>query len=141
MEHQAKMEKVKIEFSIMESKTQKQKPFVMRMNNEDASKQKKGASGPTKGCGVSGCDKSDVDLKKCSLCKTLVCEECSSTKITKLLPIMNQCKTLYFSCPGCNTQISDKTTIKTNNIGAVMTFHAKVGQILTGMQYPAKVRS
>ena len=43
MEHQAEMEKVKIEFNIMESKTQKQKPFVMRMNNEDAfvSKQKK----------------------------------------------------------------------------------------------------
>ena len=113
MEHQAEMEKVKIEFNIMESKTQKQKPFVMRMNNEDAfvSKQKKGASGPTKGCGVSGCDKIDVDLIKCSLCKTLVCEECSSTKITKLRPIMNQCKTLYFCCPGCNVQISDKTTV------------------------------
>ena len=99
--------------TITELKTQVEKPCVMKMCNEDAfvSKLRKGATGPTKGCGVSGCDTKDVDLIRCGLCDTLVCEECSGVKIAKLRPIMNQCKTLYFSCPGCNIQISDKTTM------------------------------
>ena len=97
---------------IMDLKT-REKPCVMKMSNEDTfvSKQRKGATGPTNECGVSGCDLTDVDLIRCGLCGTLVCEECSSVKISKLRPIMNQCKTLYFACPECDVQISNKTTV------------------------------
>ena len=89
------------------------KPCVMKMNNDDAfvSKQRKGATGPTKRCGMQGCDMNDVDLIRCSLCGTLVCEECSGAKVTKLRPLMSQCKTLYFSCHVCNEQINNKTTL------------------------------
>ena len=104
--------------TIIELKTQMEKPSVVKMCNDDpfVPKLRKGANGPTKGCQVSGCDQNDVDLIRCSLCSNLVCEECSGVKISKLRPIMNQCKTLYFSCPGCNLQISDKTTVNAYDV-------------------------
>ena len=103
--------------TIMELKAQVEKPPAMKMSNEDAfvPKLRKG-TGPTNGCGVSGCDLNDVDLIRCSLCDTLVCEGCSGVTIAKLRPIMKQCKTLYFSCPTCNVQISDKTTMNAYDV-------------------------
>ena len=88
-------------------------PYVMKMCNEDifVSKQRKGAKGPTKACEISGCDNSDVDLIKCNMCGSLACEDCSDTKISKLRPLMNQCKTLYFTCPSCDVQIRDKSDV------------------------------
>ena len=104
--------------TIMEMKKLIAKPCVMKMCNEDAfvSKLRKGATGPTKGCEMTGCDMVDVDLIRCSVCNTLVCEECSGVKVAQLRPVMNKCKTLYFSCPSCNTQISDDTTMNAYDI-------------------------
>ena len=85
------------------------------MCNEDSfvTKQRKNAQqkGPTTGCKNSGCDKLDVDLIKCNMCGNLICEECSAVKITKLRPVMNQCKTLYYTCPTCDAQIRDKSNV------------------------------
>ena len=110
-EEQAKTLELRDEI-IMDLKT-REKPCVMKMSNEDTfvSKQRKGATGPTNECGMSGCEMTDIDLIRCGLCGTLVCEECSNVKISKLRPIMNQFKTLYFACPECDVQISNKTTV------------------------------
>ena len=51
-------------------------------------------------CEYPGCDLSNVDLIKCNLCSKWVCEECNEVPISKLKPIMNKCKTLYFICNG-----------------------------------------
>jgi hypothetical protein len=104
--------------TIKELNTRILKPYVAKLSNEDAfvSKPRKDTTGPTKGCGVSGCDVKDVDFIRCSMCDTLVCEECSGVNIAKLRPIMKRCKTLYFSCPSCNLQISDKTTVNAYDV-------------------------
>ena len=74
--------------TIMELKAQVEKPPAMKMSNtsnEDAfvPKLRKGATGPT-----NGCDLNDVDLIRCSLCDTLVCEGCSGVTIAKPRPII-----------------------------------------------------
>ena len=94
------------------------RPCMLKMCNEDVfvAKLKKGAKSPTKGCEISGCDNSDVDLIKCNMCGNLVCEECSGAKVVKLRPIMNQCKTLYFTCPSCDVQVRDKSDVNAYDV-------------------------
>ena len=89
------------------------KLYVMKMCNDDTfvAKLRRGVKGPAKRCGISGCGSLDVDLIRCSMCRNLVCENCSGTKIAKLRPIMNQCKSLYYTCPGCDVQIRDKSDV------------------------------
>ena len=43
-----------------------------------------------------------MDLIKCNICSKWVCEEYNDVTITKLKPIMNKCKSLYFICKVCN---------------------------------------
>ena len=88
------------------------------MCNEDSfvPKPKTNAQGHGIGCQVSGCDRSDIDLIKCNMCRNLVCEECSGVKVTKLRPVMNQCKTLYFMCPSCDAQIRDTSDINAYDV-------------------------
>ena len=89
------------------------KQDVVKMSNEDVfvPKLRRGATGPTKCCQLSGCDKVDVDLIKCNMCEVLCCEDCSGVKINKLRPVMNQCKMLYFVCPGCDILIRDNSNV------------------------------
>ena len=46
-----------------------EKQDVIKMNNEDVfvPKLKRGNTGPTKNCEISGCSKYDVDLIKCNM--------------------------------------------------------------------------
>ena len=93
--------------------TQQAKPCVVKMCNKDifVAKLKQNAKGPTNGCEVSGCDRCDVDLMKCNMCGNLVCEECSGVKVGKLRPVMNSCRTLYFTCPTCDVQIREESDV------------------------------
>ena len=101
-----------------EKSNESSKPYVMKMCNDDifVAKLKKGSKGPTKGCEISGCDKLDVDLIKCNMCGNLVCEECSGVKVSKLRLTMNQCKTLYFTCPSCDVQIRDNSDVNAYDV-------------------------
>ena len=98
---------------IKELSARLEKQDVMKMNNEDVfvPKLRKGASGPTKCCEIPGCNKDDVDLIRCNMCGVLSCEECTGVKISKLRPIMNQCKQLYITCLNCDHLIQDNSNV------------------------------
>ncbi len=90
------------------------RPAVMKMNNADIFiiKPKKSTKNPakpsTETCAISGCENNNSDLIKCNICGNAICEDCSSVKITKLRPIMNQCSTLYFICKCCDVAMREK---------------------------------
>ena len=94
-------------------------PKLMKMNNEDVfvAKPKKGAKTvQSKGCSISGCENVSVELIKCNLCGNHVCEECCGVKFLKLRPVLNQCKTLYFTCHSCDLLIRDKDDINVYDV-------------------------
>ena len=75
-------------------------PKVMKMKNSDifVTKPRKGAKDASSNeCAISGCENTNLDLIKCCLCGTLVCEDCSKVKVAKLRPLMNVCDTIYFT--------------------------------------------
>ena len=48
------------------------------------------------------CDKIGVDTIKCNICLKWICESCHDVPVSKLKPIFNKCKTLYFVCKACD---------------------------------------
>ena len=94
-------------------------PKVMKMKNSDifVTKPRKGAKDASSNeCALSGCENTNVDLIKCCLCGTLVCEDCSKVKVAKLRPLMNVCDTLYFTCDGCALLIRDENDINVYDV-------------------------
>ncbi len=99
-------------------KVPESRPSVMKMTNEDifiaklkkSTKSSKPSPESCESCATSGCENTnaDVDFIKCNLCNEPVCEDCSSTKISKLRPLMNQCSTLYFTCQACDILMREK---------------------------------
>lgn len=70
-------------------------------------------------CEFEDCNETDVDLVKCNLCSKWVCESCNDVPVTKLKPITNKCRTIYFLCKKCDESVGtvhcDRTT--TTNSG------------------------
>ena len=102
------------EATINQLKKRLETPVVMKMDNEDifVTKPKKGAKlVSTPECTVSGCEKTNLDLIKCNMCRKLVCDDCSGVKVSKLRPMMNQCGSLYFSCHTCSGLIREASNI------------------------------
>ena len=65
-------------------------------------------------CEYKGCTEKQVDLIKCNVCNSWVCEKCSDLSINKLKPIFNKCKTLHFLCKSCESHI-DSTLDDSND--------------------------
>ena len=101
-----------------ETINQLRRPVVMKMKNDDlfVAKPRKGSKAPPAQCSVSGCEKNNMDLIKCSMCGHLVCDDCSGVKVSKLRPVMNQCSTLYFTCQTCDTLIRDTNDINVYDV-------------------------
>ena len=111
-EHEAEMSEK--EATINQLKKRLETPVVMKMDNEDifVTKPKKGAKlVSTPECTVSGCEKTNLDLIKCNMCRKLVCDDCSGVKVSKLRPVMNQCGSLYFTCHTCSGLIREASNI------------------------------
>ena len=56
-------------------------------------------------CEYKGCTEKQVDLIKCNVCDSWICEKCSDVSINKLKPVFNKCKTLHFLCKSCESNI------------------------------------
>jgi hypothetical protein len=42
-------------------------------------------------CGLESCNQTDVDLIKCNICSTWVCEGCNDVPVAELKAISNKC--------------------------------------------------
>ena len=56
-------------------------------------------------CEFPGCENDNIDLVKCNTCDKWVCEDCNDIPVAKLKVIMNKCKTVFFICKECESQI------------------------------------
>ena len=52
-------------------------------------------------CENESCEQVNIELMKCSICATYVCENCNKIPIRKIKTIMEKCSTLYFICKAC----------------------------------------
>ena len=108
-----------------------EKQDVMKMNNKDVfvPKLRRGTTGATKNCEISGCSNYDVDLIKCNMCGVLACEECTGVKIAKLRPLMNQCKQLYITCHNCDLLIREESNVNAFDVlkGKLDAMHEELG--------------
>ena len=73
---------------------------VFRLKPKKGSKQ----TDPLK-CEFEGCSEKSVDLIKCNMCETWVCENCNDVPVAKMKPIMNKCSTIYFLCKTCDSKV------------------------------------
>ena len=67
---------------------------------------KKNSDGHDTLCEYKGCTEKSVDLIKCNVCDTWVCDKCSDLSIKKLKTLFNKCKTLHFLCKSCDSNIN-----------------------------------
>ena len=74
---------------------------------------KKNSDGHDTLCEYKGCTEKSVDLIKCNVCDTWVCDKCSDLSINKLKTIFNKCKTLHFLCKSCDSNIN--SPLETSN--------------------------
>ena len=63
-------------------------------------------------CEFTECNKTSVDTIKCNICSRWICESCHDVPASKLKPIFNKCKTLYFVRSTCD---NDEETDTENN--------------------------
>ena len=65
-------------------------------------RQIKGAKLTELSCEFDDCNEKGVDLVKCNACAKWVCESCNDVPVSKLKPIMNKCRSVYFLCNKCD---------------------------------------
>ena len=59
-------------------------------------------------CEYLDCDKKDEEsLIKCNACGNWICEACSEIAIAKIKPLINKCRTLFFTCADCYSSCKD----------------------------------
>ena len=69
-------------------------------------------------CEFKDCNEKDVDLVKCCMCSTWVCEACNDVQVAKLKPIMNKCQSVFFACKTCYSAIGTHHQQNTTTMGA-----------------------
>lgn len=79
-------------------------------------------------CEFKDCNEKDVDLVKCCMCSTWVCESCNDVPVAKLKPIMNKCRSVLFTCKKCHGDIG------TENQPNIATMGAENANLLTSLQ-------
>ena len=76
-------------------------------------------------CENESCEQANIDLMKCSICATYVCENCNKIPIRKIKTIMEKCSTLYFICKACEecntTEVEIESTPGTINLEKLIT--------------------
>ena len=53
-------------------------------------------------CDNSACKSVNVDLVRCCVCSSYVCEKCNNIPVNKLKPVADKCSSMYFVCKGCD---------------------------------------
>ena len=53
-------------------------------------------------CDNLACKSVNVDLVRCCVCCSYVCEKCNNIPVNKLKPVADKCSSLYFVCKGCD---------------------------------------
>ena len=88
------------------------KRFHFKRNGDEIIKAKRKKGGSSKNivinkCEYPSCESVDIDLIKCCVCSTYVCEDCNDVPVSKLKSIVNKHKSIYFLCKTCSCESND----------------------------------
>ena len=77
-------------------------------------RQNKGTKLTELSCEFIDCNEKGIDLIKCNACAKWVCESCNDVPVSKLKPIINKCRSVYFLCKKCDESVGSNLQVFPN---------------------------